>query len=330
MNGSEREARDLVLKASNIIVIGHVNPDGDVVGSMLALGKALAKMGKRCRLVSPDPLPTLFSFLPGFGDVLISPGQLADADLIITLDSGDWTRFGTVYASNGRLFQSTPILNIDHHVTNELFGTVNWVDAEAAAVAEQVYLLLEELGVALDAGIATCLLTGVVSDTRCFRTSSTKPRTMMVATRLMEAGAPLAQIADWVYNSKKLSTLQLWVRALATLESAGGVVWAEVTRDMLSEVGAQAEETEDLVSLIAGVREARVAVLFKDNGNGSVRVSMRSGGEVNVAEVAAHFGGGGHPRAAGCSLPGTIAEAKETMLSFLRRFMARGPADPLS
>ena len=329
MNSSLLEAVALISKANKIIIVGHINPDGDVIGSMLGLGKALEKIGKQCQLVLPDELPTLFSFLPGITSVVCSPGHLETADTVITLDSSDFSRLGSVYTDNAQLFQSVPVLNIDHHVTNQRFGSVNWVDIEAAAVAEQVYLLIEKLGIPFDSGIATCLLTGIVADTRCFRTQSTQPRTMEIASELMRAGASLSQIVDWVYNTKKLSTLQLWVKVLSTLESSGGMVWAEVTQEMFDEVGARAEETDDLVSLIGGVREAKLALLFKENGNGVVKVSLRSNGEIDVAEAAAHFGGGGHPRAAGCTVHGTVAEAKEVVLSFLRRYMAKSSADQI-
>lgn len=327
MNSSLAEAAGLIREASKTIIVGHTSPDGDVIGSMLGLGKALEKTGKQCRLVLPDELPTLFSFLPGFTSVISSPSHLEATDLIIALDSSDYSRLGSIYTDNTRLFQSIPVLNVDHHVTNQYFGTVNWVDTEAAAVAEQVYLLLQELSLPTDVAIATCLLTGIVADTRCFRTQSTRPRTMEIATELMRTGASLSQIVDWVYNTKKLSTLQLWVKVLSTLESSGGMVWAEVTQKMFDEVGARAEETEDLVSLIGGVREAKVALLFKENGDGAVKVSLRSNGDIDVAEAAANFGGGGHPRAAGCTVHGTLAEAKEVVLSFLRRYMARSSAD---
>lgn len=322
MEGKLIEALGLVQEAKKTTIIGHLSPDGDAVGSMLGLGQALEQAGKQCQLVLPDQVPTMFSFLPGFNNVVCSPDHLEDTDLIIALDSSDHSRFGAVYTSNSQLFQSTPLLNIDHHVTNQNYGTVNWVDPEAAAVAEMVFSLVQGLEVALDASIATCLLTGIVSDTRCFRTPSTKPRTMAIATQLMQAGASLSQIADWLYNTKKLSTLQLWVKVLSTLESSRGMVWAEVTQAMFNDVGALTEETDDLVSLIGGVREARLALLFRENGTGTIKVSMRSNSDVNAAEVAAHFGGGGHPRAAGCTLEGTLAEAKEAMLSYLRRYLA--------
>ena len=326
MTDTVSEAKELILKSDRIVIVGHVSPDGDVIGSMLGLGRALEKLGKQCTLVVPDTLPTMFSFLPGFTSLLACPKHLDTPDLVVTLDSSDCTRFGDVYVDNSQLFQATPILNIDHHITNQSFGTVNWVDPEAAAVAELVYLLLKELDVTIDVTIATCLLAGIVADTRCFRTPSTTPRTMAITTELMRIGASLSQIADWVYNTKKLSTLQLWVKVLSTLESSAGMVWAEVTQEMLDEVGAQSEETDDLVSLIGGVREAKLAVLFKENGGGTVKVSMRSNGEVNVAEAAALLGGGGHPRAAGCTVHGSMAEAKEIVLSSLRRFVARSSA----
>jgi phosphoesterase RecJ-like protein len=323
------QALALINQANNIILIGHINPDGDAVGSILALGSALQRSGKHVQMILPDAIPALLSFLPGYADLLAKPEQLSPADLIIALDCSDLARMGDVYTNHAALFQSTPILNIDHHYSNERYGSLNWIDSDAAATAEPTYQLLTTMGAVLDLTIATCLLTAIVSDTRCFRTSNTTARTMKIATALMEAGAPLSQIGDWLYNSKKLSTLQLWTKVLGTLESSAGLVWAEVTPTMLQEAGAQPDETDDLVSFIGGIRDAQVSLLFhvhknpNDNGADSIRVSMRSSGEVNVGEIAAHFGGGGHPRAAGCSLTGDLDNAKETILTYLRRSMAR-------
>ncbi len=316
------EAKELILKSDQIVVVGHVSPDGDVIGSMLGLGKALEKLGKQCSLILPDSLPTMFSFLPGFTSLLSCPKHLGEADLVVALDSSDCTRFGEVYADNSQLFQATPILNIDHHITNQLFGTVNWVDPEAAAVAELVYLLLKELDITIDVNAATCLLTGIVADTRCFRTPSTTPRTMAITTELMRIGASLSQIADWVYNTKKLSTLQLWVKVLSTLESSAGVVWAEVTQEDLRAAGSNREGQNGLVNLLLSVKESRAAVVLTETPEHLIDVSLRSQPGLDVSATAVRLGGGGHPQAAGLTLRMTMDEARELVRSTLLASLA--------
>lgn len=313
--------RRLIDNAGHVLVLGHASPDGDCVGAVLALGLALDSLGKRRTLILPDRIPDFLDFLPASGEVLIAPAELPSADLAIVPDCSDLERLGPLYADHVALFRSMPLINIDHHISNRLFGVVNVVD-HAAAVCEQLFFLLPGLGVPVDVAIATCLLTGLVTDTQAFRTPSTTPRSLRVATGLMEIGAPLTEIADQVYNDRPIATLRLWGLALSQLEEAGGVIWTRLNEEMLQQSGASWQDSEALVSLLSSVRGAQAALLFKEMPNGVIRVSLRSAGKVNVAAVAAEFGGGGHFGAAGCSLAVPINVAKELVVARVHETMA--------
>jgi phosphoesterase RecJ-like protein len=292
------------------------------VGAVLALGLGLDALEKPYTLALPDRAPDFLDFLPGQEKILIEPPVLPPVDLVIVPDCSDLERLGPLYERHEALFTSAPLINIDHHVSNKRFGEVNVVDPQAAAVCEQLFYLFPALGIPIDVAIATCLLTGVVTDTQAFRTPSTTARTMRTATALMEIGAPLTEIANQVYNSKPLARLRLWGRALSALEEADGVVWTYLNEDMLNRADTSWEESEALVNLLASVRTAEVAILFKEMPDGVIRVSLRSAGKVNVADVAAQFGGGGHFGAAGCSLSVPLPTAMEMVVARAREGLA--------
>jgi phosphoesterase RecJ-like protein len=238
------------------------------------------------------------------------PGPPPDAWVL--LDTSDPVRLGNVHAHNIRLFESLPILNLDHHPTNLEFGAVNVVDSSAAAVGEQIPLLLNAMDQELDPIAAQWLLLGIVTDTLGFRTSSTTARTMATAARLMECGGRLYEIVDAVFATRPLAQVMLWSRALANVKTDGRTLWTTISREMLRETGAKEEEAEGLASFLAGVRTMKVFALLKERGDGT-RVSLRSNPGVDVAAIARVFGGGGHTQAAGCTIP-ALGEAAEQAL----------------
>jgi phosphoesterase RecJ-like protein len=282
---------------------------------VLSLGVALDRLGKTRSLIMPDAVPHYLGFLPGIERLEIGPVDLPQADLAIVPDCSDLGRLGPFYDQHRTLLDSLPTINIDHHPSNGHFGTVNIVDERAAACCEQLADLLPMLEVQVEPTIATCLLTGIVTDTQNFRTPNTTTRTMRVATTLMEAGAPLGQIADTVYNSRSVGTLRLWGLALNRLEEAGGVVWCRLDGEMLRQSGTGWDEAEALTNLLSSVRSADAAILFKVLPDGTTRVSLRSNGKINVAVIAQQFGGGGHVGAAGCTLTEPFLAASANVLA---------------
>jgi phosphoesterase RecJ-like protein len=198
-----------ILDAQRVMAITHVAPDGDAIGSLLGLGSALRWLGKEYTLACADPVPRGFTYLPGSEAIVTGPE--GEYDLVISLDCSDLERLGAAYDES---LTGLPIVNVDHHVTNTHFGTVNWVDSGAASTAEMVLDLVESLGVPLDSDMALCLLNGIVTDTLGFRTPNTTPQAMRAALKLMEGGAQLPEVTDHVFNRRPFADICLWAKAL--------------------------------------------------------------------------------------------------------------------
>lgn len=314
-------AAQLIRQARNILVICHIMPDGDAIGSLLGLGWALHKLGKARTLACADPVPDSFVYLPGSETIVTRPE--GNYDLVVSLDCSDLKRLGAAYDQDslrvGYGVPTVPIINIDHHVTNVGFGSVNWVDPNAAATAQIVLTLIEHLEVPLDSTMATCLLNGIVTDTRGFRTPNTAPAVMEAATKLMTAGASLPEIAERVFNRRPLAMLCLWGRALSAVQLDGRIIWTEVSQAMKQECRLGGDSDDGLVSFLTSVNEADVGVVFTEKDDGTIDVSMRSTPGIDISGVAMRLGGGGHPQAAGCNLNTNLAEARESVLAELRR-----------
>lgn len=306
-----QEAWSLIEGARRVFLIAHVDPDGDTIGSTLGLGLALRQMGKRCTLACYDPVPRTLSFLPGSEE--FSTPSIGQSDLVITLDASDPGRLGEPY--EGVPTMGLPVINIDHHVTNTRFATVNLVRPNASATAEIVFDLLQERKVEIGGLLATYLLTGIVTDTQSFSTSSTLPRTLEVASQLVRAGASLLEINQQYYKSKDPGTLRLWGRMLDCMQVDGRLVWSTNTVRMREECQAGSDNGDGIVNLLASVREAAAAIVFKEYEGNLVEISIRSRPGVDISSIAVHFGGGGHPQAAGARLNGNLETAIPRVLA---------------
>jgi len=298
-----QQAAAAIRSASRIAIACHVHPDGDALGSMLGLGLAIEAgfPDKQVTYLAQDGVPYIYRFLPGSERVLTRSEPL-DIDLAIVVDSGDIVRVGENIQP---LIAAAPlILDIDHHVGEGSFGCVRLLDNRAAATAEIVFELVAELGLPIDKDIATCLFTGVITDTGSFRFMNVTPRTLRVAASLIEFGASPAMIAEQVFDNRPFSATRLMGLALSTLSKSddGRVVWATVS-------GEAFEETEGFINPVRAVRGAEVGLLFREVQVGRIRVSLRSTDKIDVSKVAAKFGGGGHRMASGCSYDGTLEEA---------------------
>lgn len=315
MNVKQQIAQRLQ-QAEHPVLICHASPDGDALGAMLGLALALRRMNKHPDTACQDPVPTTFHYLPGAGQVVSQP--TGEYDLIVSLDCSAVRRMGTPYQSLSPQGKDIPIINIDHHVTNLSFGELNWVDPTAVATAEMILELMEMMGVPLDADMATCLLTGIVCDTRGFRTANTSPKVMAAATRLMEVGANLTEITDRVFSHRPLAAVRLWAQAFQETHMEGRILWSVITREMRTRSGYDTEGNANLVSLLGDVNEADIAVVFAEKDSGEIDVSMRAATGLDVSHVALSLGGGGHPQAAGCTLKATLQEALDTVLPALQ------------
>ncbi|MDH4207240.1 MAG: bifunctional oligoribonuclease/PAP phosphatase NrnA [Anaerolineae bacterium] len=306
-----QEAWSLIQGAQRVFLIAHVDPDGDTIGSTLALGFALRQMGKRCTFACSDPVPRILSFLPGSEE--FGTPSVGQSDLVITVDASDPGRLGEAY--EGVLTMGLPVINIDHHVTNTRFATVNLVRPNASSTAEIVFDLLGEWEVEMGSLLAPYLLTGIVTDTQFFSTSSTSPRTLEVASELVRAGASLLEINEKYFKSKDPGTLRLWGRILDLMQVDGRLVWSINTVRMREECQASSDNGNGIVNLLASVQEAAAAIVFKEYEGNRVEISIRSRPGVDISPIAVFFGGGGHPQAAGAVLNGHLETAVPRVLA---------------
>jgi phosphoesterase RecJ-like protein len=321
LNPNEAEAAlDLLKKSRVVLMPTHQNVDADGLASPIAMRHALAELGVDAYPVITDgDLPTNLRFLPSIDQVLIyGQDDMPDYDALCLIDCADRKRLGRFSKDDpNRLDGRVPIVNIDHHVTNDRFGSVNIVVPDASSSAEIVTAVLRAWGTTMTPDISQCLLAGIYGDTLGLRTSSTTPSTMRTAAELVDGGAELVPIVDALFRLKPRSTVCLWEHALRNVQWTGPLIWTELTRGGFRGCGAEMGEAEGLVNFLAGTEGSRVAViLYQDEDERGWRVSFRSLDEtVDVASIAAAFGGGGHPRAAGAHLEGGPAERD----AFIRR-----------
>ena len=297
--------------APEVVVACHVNPDGDALGSLLAASLGLNQLGKVTQVTWGDAVatvPVAYTFLPG-ADTIVQPGDINEARVWLALDCGAGDRLGLLEPVAR---SADVIVNVDHHPGNDNFGTHNIVVTGASSTAELVHGLLLDLGVELDADIATCLYTGVVTDTGRFTYSNTKPETLRLAADLLALGVPATQIAEEVYDSSPFAFLKLVGRTLerTILVANEGLVYSWITQEDLAETGVGLDETDKLIDQVRAAREADVAAVFKEQKDGSYRVSLRSRGPVSVGAIARENGGGGHELAAGFTAPSVGAGVK--------------------
>jgi phosphoesterase RecJ-like protein len=300
-------------QSQTIVMACHVNPDGDALGSLLGLALALIPLGKTLTCLSEDGVPDILRFLP-HAELIQQTTEKTAFDLALVVDSGDLPRVGkTIQPIISRARQ---VVDIDHHATAGAFGDIRVLNARAASTAEIIYALLLALKTPITPEIATCLFTGIITDTGSFRFQNVTPNTLQVAAALLEAGAPPAFISENVFENRTFAATRLLGHALASLKRSddGSIVWASITASDFAELGATDQDTEGIVSYVRGVRDTEVGILFREMAGGGIRVSLRSRETVNVAEIAQKFGGGGHRMASGCTvnLPLTEAEAAVT------------------
>ncbi len=303
----------------DILCISHINPDGDAYGSLLGMGWILRHLGKRAVLAMHDKTPREFQSLPGASDI-IGPGAVGtEYDLIIILDTSSLDRVGSAY--NPALHERIPLLVIDHHVTNTHFGQINWVGPHYAATCQMLVDLATALQVPLTGKLAEVLLTGIVTDTICFRTSNTTPDVLGAAMQLMRGGADLVHITQRLLDQRSFALFKLWGQVLQRVQLEEGVIWTTVSRDDLKYAGNPSSDGQ-LSSTLISAAEADMSASFTEKrdeqGRWMIECSFRARPGFNVATTALSFGGGGHPAASGCTLPGPLAETAERVVAALK------------
>ncbi len=293
------------------VVTSHARPDGDGIGSALACGQILRVMGKDAEVVLHDGVPRIYQSLPFAGRV-IHADAVPPNDAVILLEC-DSTKRAQLEG-----LDSCYLINIDHHASGRGFAHINWIDSTVMATAELVYRLARLACVPVDADIATCLYTALMTDTGSFMFEGTNEHTFTVARELVLAGADPVHCARNIYFGHSTAKMRLLGAALSNLHREGPLAWIWVTQEQMQRAGAIEEDCEGLVNYALSIAEVQVAMFFRELPDKRYRISLRSKGKVNVANVAEHFGGGGHKCASGCSVDGPLAIAVSNVVDRLR------------
>jgi phosphoesterase RecJ-like protein len=302
-----------------ILISVHKSPDGDALGSQLALLIALEKMGKTAKAHNLDPVPEIYRFLPASDRIQSGKPVQGRFDALIVLDS-DPPRTGLF--DDG--YPADTLINIDHHITNPLEWPMTWLDGAAAATGEMVHELIRRLNIPLDRDIALCLYTSIFTDTGSFRYSNTTARSMRIAAEMVNAGADPWLVTEQVYESFAYRRLKLLGSVLESMERGadGLTAWVVVTEDMFRRHGATAEDTDNFVNYVRSVKGVEVAILFRQTGDSQYKISLRSKGRIDLSGVAQSLGGGGHKNAAGGTVNGSLDEVKNKVIHAVNNAVA--------
>jgi bifunctional oligoribonuclease and PAP phosphatase NrnA len=315
-----QEAATFLRERDDFLIVSHVQPDGDAISSTVATGWLLEKLGKKFTMLNEGSVPARLRFLWKSSEIFTAGDNQPERQYrnVICVDCADYARVGR---TNQWFAQDAELLNIDHHPTNDGFGRVNLMKFHAAATAEILFELLDELGLGLDADIATAIYTGLLTDTGGFRYSNTSPLVMAMASRLLEAGVNGPELAELLLERMTMGQLRIIQRGLSRLSFSPDqrISWLWVNSEDTEESGATNDDLEGLVNYPRNIEGVEVGLLFKQNGQESVKVSLRSAGRVNVAAVAQHFGGGGHVRAAGCRLTDSLSEVIRQVVDVVQK-----------
>ncbi len=298
------------------LVCSHARPDGDAVGSVLAMGMLLQQLGKRADLVTADSVPDIYRFLPGASSICHAHRVHGPYDAVILLECGGIER------AHLRGLESFFLINIDHHISGRPFANLNWIDFRAASVGELVYRLIKAAGATITAEMATCLYTTLLTDTGGFTYGAVRASTFEIAHELVLAGADPIAIARNVIYSTPTSKVLLLGAAINNFRREGRIALLWVTHQDTVRTCAGDEDSEGIINVAIGIAGVEVAVFLRELPERNIRVSLRSKGKVNVAEVAQRLGGGGHGNAAGCTLEGPLAHAIDEVMTELRPTVA--------
>ncbi|MEM6529656.1 MAG: DHH family phosphoesterase [Chloroflexota bacterium] len=316
------KAAQAITDAESILIVTHIEPDGDAIGSMLGLGHTLMAMGKQVQMAVDEGVPGFLQWLPGT-DAIYPKITVGEWDLMISTDASDEARSGKVGAYGRE--HAKQVINLDHHATNTMFGNIFLVMGEAVSATEVVYRLFEHMNITVDSReVALPLLTGLVTDTMGFRVSSVTAETMRIAHKLMETGISLYEVMARTLESKPYSAIQLWAQVLPSIELDNAIVSLNIRREDFATIRMKDPSDAGLVSLINQIDEAMIAIIFTQLEGERVKLSMRSKKGYDVGSVAKLLGGGGHTQAAGATLEGTLPEVRAHVLPLLKKAVAEG------
>jgi phosphoesterase RecJ-like protein len=305
-----RQIVDAVRAQQRFVLSSHARPDGDSIGSQLAMAFTLQAMGKDALVVNADPAPPPLMAFPGVRDIRLAPSVEGDFEAAIIMECGELRRTGV----SG--LERFLVINIDHHPGNTGYGQINWFDPGAAACAEMVYDVVRALGVPLSTTIATHVYLAILTDTGSFHYSSISTRTFEICRECIAAGVDPVLVARNVYDSNNMGRLKLFGAVLGAMQidQTGRIAIVYVDHEMARAAGGTYEDTEGLINLPLTVKEIEAVVFFKQEKGDRYRVSLRSKGNVDIGEIAKEYGGGGHKNASGCTVSGPIEELQKALV----------------
>ncbi|MDD5026882.1 MAG: bifunctional oligoribonuclease/PAP phosphatase NrnA [Candidatus Omnitrophica bacterium] len=317
-----KKAAAAIKKHNRFLISAHTSPEGDALGSELGLYYLLTKLGKQAVIINEDPLPPEYFFLPGKESIKLYRPALKDInfDCAVILDCTDLGRTGEVSKLiNDTLF----VINIDHHISNKKFGSVDWVDPKSSSASEMVFRLYKEMRVPFDADAALLLYVGMMTDTGSFRYSNTSVFTHRAAGELLRFGLNVPLVYRNIYEKIPFTDMQLLIKTLSHIHRASGgkIVWVELPARLLRHKKLSFDLTDHILSFIRGIKDVQAAALFKENlgVKNEIRVNLRSAGLVDVNKVAQAFGGGGHRTASGCTVSGRLRDVRKKVIAKIRQ-----------
>lgn len=311
-----QEVIEAIRKHKKFLISAHINPEGDSLCSQLAMKELITAIGKEAVIINNDPVPAHYKFLPGINKLSTDLAKKVDFDAALILDCPTLKRVGRVSDMIGK---GKTIINIDHHISSERFGDVNWVDANASSTGEMVYKLFKEMNVSLTKEIALSLYIAILTDTGSFNYDNTSAITHEIAGDLLGYGLEPGSVSESVYERRTLTDIKLLGLVLSTLKvnKSGEVAYLEITRKMISETGADITKSEGFINYARSIDGVKVAALFKEDAKDAnkINVSFRSKAGVDVNKIASFLGGGGHVKASGCVLEGTLADVEAKVIA---------------
>ncbi len=316
---SIKTAKTAIKKFNKFLISAHINPEGDSIGSQIALASLLRRIGKDVIILNDSPVPHVLQFMNGTENILKEMPRNFEFDAAIILDCPDMTRVGSIskYIGSDKI-----IINIDHHISNEDFGRYNWVNAQCSSVGEMIFELFKSFKLKIKYDEAMAIYAAIMTDTGSFKYTNTSSRTHRIAAELMEIGVRPYEIYGRIYEASSIQDTNLLSEALQTLKVSddGKVAWLWVTKAMLKKTKASLEGTEELINFARSIDGVEVAALFRETGTkDKIKVSFRSKGKIDVNKLASYFGGGGHVTASGCSVYGKIQDVENKVLDKARK-----------
>lgn len=311
---------DTIEHSDNFLITAHIDPEGDSLGSQLALAQLLKAKNKKFVVVNHSPVPPSYKFLP-FLNIVKKPSKQFKGQIALILDSPEIKRIGKVEQILG---DECLRVNIDHHISNKKFGDINWVEPNASCVGEMIYKLYQCFNIKLNKDIALCLYTAIATDTGSFHYSNTTSQTHQIAASLLKFGLNPAKVYENLYENINLPDLRLLALVMNSVkkDSTGKIAWVKLTREMLKKSKAEVKESECFISQVRALKGVKVAIFFRETEEkNKIKVSLRSKGDVDVNKIAQFFKGGGHKAASGLTIKGTLAEAEKLVVNQARKIV---------